>query len=351
MSIRDTLTRLSPNIGISDRIAGIVAGWRAAPASVQPYLEMRDVLEEVRRIPPGNARVRSIHAILAALGRPDVLATFLDALRDSVCRNGTVEQEASRARLLNVRMHSIYGWCGNTLTVESLHEPSEGTSPAPLGLAERLGNAAAAWNLTVHIWQPNALARGFPASGRIPAGSIVEPPHSHPFDFMSTVVKGELHQSIYSLVGDAASTCAGYYDGIALQHVDGIWPRHAFRETVRLRTLEHRVRLRAGDIYYMPSRWIHDVEIDAGRADRQPTITLFLSTEYIVMPDVYMIDAMADFHEAHPEIKSRGAALPEARWHDKLKAIAEYLRGRSDGLDLNEIVGHDGEYAFFHLSL
>lgn len=143
---------------------------------------------------------------------------------------------------------------------------------------------------------------------------------------------------------------AGYYDGIPLQHVDGVWPPHAFRNTVLLRTLEHRVQLQAGDVYYMPCGWIHDVEVDARRAVLHPPITLFLSSEYTVMPDVYMTGAMADFHEAHPQVKSLGTAIPEGRWHDKLKAISDYLRGHCDHLNLNEIVRHDGNYAFFHLS-
>jgi len=217
-----------------------------------------------------------MNSIIRTLGRPEALATFLDMLRDSATRDGTKEQELCRFKLQSVRLHSIYGWCGNTLLVESFDGPTKGTyTPLP-GLGERLGNSTSAWNLTIHVWQPNETAKGFPITAPLEKGSILEPPHSHPFDFVSTVVKGVMHQSIYAQNDDVGGTSTdGRYSQIPLEHVDGVWPPHDFRETCTLKTLEHRVMLKQGDSYHMPCHWIHDVEIDGNTAVSKPAITLF----------------------------------------------------------------------------
>lgn len=348
-SVRDTLTSRKADEGIVQRITSLVDGWRNDADSVEPYVCMRELLEELRRIPHGDERIYAMRDVVATLGQPEMLATFLDALRHSVLRNNTREQAACRDKLLNVRMHSIYGWCGNTLIVESLDQPTTGTHPSIPGLAERLGNSATAWNLTVHIWQPNLTARAFSVDGAgLSEGAILEPPHSHPFEFVSTVVKGEFWQSIYAPRSEAPDRVRGYYDGTPLEHVDSVWPPHYFRRSQILDTLEHRVSLKQGDAYYMPCDWIHDVEVDAEIAMRSPAITLFLSSEYMVMNDVYMTRAMIEYHDAHPDIKGEARPIPEEAWHEKLRAISAYLRGESPTLSLNEIVGWNGEYGFFH---
>ena len=68
------------------------------------------------------------------------------------------------------------------------------------------------------------------------------------------------------------------------------------------------------------------------------------------MPHVYMSRDMYLFHENNPELKRTGKPISEEAWHMKLEAIAKYLRGQSETLDLNPIVNHRGEYAFHHIS-
>ena len=352
-SMRDALTNGNIDLLTTQEINTIIERWRNNPNTVEPLAEMQSVLERARKIPRGNERIILMNSIVRTLGQPDTLATFLDMLRDSATRNGTNEQELCRLKLQNVRMHSIYGWCGNTLLVESFDGPTEGTYEPLPGLGERLGNSTSAWNLTIHIWQPNLTAKGFPINASLEKGAILEPPHSHPFDFVSTVVKGVMHQSIYEQKNDVGLTFTNSenrYGQTTLEHVDGVWPPHDFRETCTLKTLEHRVLLKKGDSYHMPCDWIHDVEIDGNIAASKPTVTLFLSSEYMVMPHVYMTKAMADFHKENPDIKRNGVPIPENAWHDKLKAIAGYLRSESATLDLNEFVKYQGEYAFFHVN-
>jgi hypothetical protein len=113
-------------------------------------------------------------------------------------------------------------------------------------------------------------------------------------------------------------------------------------------TLEERVPLRAGDSYYMSCNRIHDVEIDASIALDRPAITLFLASECVVKPHVYMAPPMADFHDAHPKLKHRGYALPRENWYEKLELASAYLRGKAMTLNLHNIVKYEGEYAFFH---
>jgi hypothetical protein len=352
-SMRDALTNKNIDLLTTREINTMIERWRNNPNTVEPLAEMQSVLERVRKIPRSDERIILMNSIVRALGRPDTLATFLDMLRDAATRDGTKEQELCRLKLQKVRMHSIYGWCGNTLLVESFDGPTEGTYKPIPGLGERLGNSTSAWNLTVHIWQPNLTAKGFPINAPLEKGTLLEPPHSHPFDFVSTVVKGVMRQSIYAQNDDIGLTSTNSddrYGQTTLEHVDGVWPPHDLREARTLKTLEHRVLLKEGDSYHLPCDWIHDVEIDGSIAVSKPTITLFLSSEYMVMPHVYMTKAMADFHDENPDIKRNGVPIAETAWHDKLKAIARYLRSESATLDLNEIVKYPGEYAFFHVN-
>ena len=351
-SMRDALTNENVDPLVTREINTMIERWCHHPKTVEPFAEMQSVLERARKIPRGDERVIIMNSIVRTLGRPETLATFLDMLRDSATRAGTKEQELCRLKLQKVKMHSIYGWCGNTLLVESFDQPTEGTSKPIPGLGERLGNSTSAWNLTIHIWQPNLTAKGFPVNAPLAKGTILEPPHSHPFDFVSTVVKGVMHQSIYAQhdVGVTPTNNDDRYSQTPLEHVDGVWPPHGFRETRTLKTLEHRVVLKEGDSYHMPCDWIHDVEIAGRTAVSKPTITLFLSSEYMVMPHVYMTKAMADFHNENPDIKRNGVPISETAWHAKIEAIAGYLRGESATLDLNEIVKYSGEYAFFHVN-
>jgi hypothetical protein len=219
---------------------------------------------------------------------------------------------------------------------------------------EMLGEAPpAVWGLSMHIWQPNPHAHRFASGKRAEPDLILEPPHSHPFDFASMVATGTLCQSIYAqhdplAVDGIDSRVDGRYDGVPLEHVDGVWPPHNHRSPVEVGTTESGVGLQAGDSYFMPSSRIHDFEIDAGTARSTPAITLFLASEMVVKPHVYMSPSMADFHTSRPGLKSEGRPLAPADWRAKLRAAAAYLRGEVPVLSLDEIVKYDGEYAFFH---
>lgn len=344
---------IDPNIEF--HIQTLFDKWKTQPQSVQGYSHIRNIMEQVRKLPHSNERIKQMNTIIRTIGKPSNLAALLDMLRDAAFREGTEEQEIIKTKLQSVKMHSIYGWCGNTLSVESFDTPTEGTHTPQTGLQEKLGNPTSAWNLTIHIWQPNKNAKGFLLNNSYSKNTIVEPPHTHPFDFVSMVVKGNMHQSIYKQIIKEDSNKEniqydenGYYNDMELEHVDGVWPPHEFQTTANIKTVEHRVSLKEGDSYYMPCDWIHDVEIDAKIAANKPTITLFLSSEYLVIPHVYMLKSMADYHKANPDIKQNAKPISEDAWHTKLKCIASYLRGESETLDLINIVNYEGEYAFFH---
>lgn len=341
------MTAAPLDFSVNRCVDDLLDAWHAGRRDIRPFLAIQTLLDRIRAVPVGDKRLNLMTSVVRSLGRPQALAAFLDMLRWAALSRHPNEDEYM-SMLQNVRMHSIYGWCGNTMLVESGREAVASTYPVLPGLAEKLGNPASSWNLTLHVWQPNSRARGFTVLEGQPAASIAEPPHSHPFDFVSSVVMGSMHQSIYRQV-DAASPRRGRYAGVALEHVDGVWPPHNYQSTVGLDVTEERVLLAPGDTYYMPCDMIHDVEIDPLTAFQTPAITLFMSSEYMVMPHVYMARSMANHHADHPDIKTLAKPIPSASWHAKLEALSNYLSGRSETLRLPEIVQFDGEYAFFHI--
>ncbi len=351
--IRDNMTNSKVDDIIKKRIENILYKWKKNPKSVLPYSEFESILEDVRVIPVGNKRIEMMNSIVRTLGKPENLATYLDMLREASSRNKTNEKKICQDILQSDKMHSVYGWCGNTTIVESLDFKTKGTHKPIDGLEEKLGTSTTPWKLIIHIWQPNKNAKGFPLDNSINTKKILEPPHSHPFNFASMIVKGEIHQSIYSQVLDIKQCSKkdfllGHYRNTELNHVDGVWPPHSYLEKCYLKTKEHRVKLNEGDSYYMPCNWIHDVEVDEELAKVKPTISLFLSSEFLVMPHVYMNNSMLEFHQKNPLIKKQGRPISEKKWHKKLSLISDYLRNKSESLDLNNVVKHEGEYAFQH---
>ncbi|MGY4101243.1 hypothetical protein ACW2Q0_17040 [Nocardia sp. R16R-3T] len=292
-----------------------------------------------------------MNTVVRILGTANTLATLLDMIRDSATREGSHEQELSLYSRLEPK-HSLYGWCGQTKLICSSPGLTPGTlSPEP-GVQEILGRIpTTVWGLNMHIWQPNPFAKGFPSGKRPEPNVIVEPPHSHPYDFASMVAIGSMHQSIYAQRGPDGSTVSienGRYDGLMLEHVSGVWPPHTDQESAQVVVLEERIRLSAGDCYYLPCNVIHDVEIDATVASTKPAITLFLRSEAVVKPHVYMASSMVDYHAAHPDIERLGQPMLEEDWHTKLRMVSEYLRGDSPNLILDDVVKQQSEYAFFH---
>lgn len=72
-------------------------------------------------------------------------------------------------------------------------------------------------------------------------------------------------------------------------------PEHLYQSSCHLMTLESSVALNPGDSYYLPTDVIHDVEFDAKVAVATPAVTLFLASEAVVVPHVYMAQAMAEW--------------------------------------------------------
>lgn len=355
-SVRDQLSHMQPDAGTERAIMSIIDKWVDDPRCVEPIAELRDILNDIRVLPRSEPRLAAMNTFVRTLGQPQVLATLLDMLRDSTTREGSRDEELTRPSR-NGTKHAVYGWAGQTLLFLSDAGKSAGTVEAEPRILELLGETETPglWALAMHIWQPNPRAEGFSTGARIESGAVIEPPHSHPFDFASMISVGVMHQSIYdypSFSGEADSSDprskGSRYDGIRLEHVDDTWPEHIYRSSCELVTAESRVPLTAGDSYFMPTDKIHDVEIEARVAATTPAITLFLASEAVVVAHVYMAKAMADYHDANPELKKRGTALSPAAWNAKLQAVASYLRGQQPTLQLDDIVGHYDEYAFFH---
>lgn len=352
---RDALTSGYINPQLKARIEEALAGAPAAGRkSSSPLRGLRRLLDEIRGMPSGTERIACMNTFVRTLGRPDALATFIDALRTASSSHDPAEAElAHRSR--RGRMHCVYGWAGQTLLLPSRPHPTSGTLTPTDDMESFLGYPSAEWDLSLHIWQPNRGVQGFASTKRLEPGVIVEPPHSHPFAFVSYVAVGDMHQTIYRedlTPTNPGSTGGGEserYAHVALERVDGVWPPHQEYQPSQLRTVENRVTLRAEQSYFLPPHAIHDVEIDRERASRVPTVTLFLCGEGTVKPKAYLAPGMAEYHRTHPDLKEHAQALEPRQWERKLEAVGRYLRGHSPELRLDEIVRCAGAYGFMHV--
>lgn len=353
--IRDLMTSWPQASSVKEAISTIMEAWRKSPRSVEPLLAIQSILDNIRASPRCDDRVLQMNTLVRSLGQPEEFATLLDMLRDSSKRMGTLEGKLSEASR-NSTKHAVYGWCGQTrLLLSSCTHVNSAVSPEA-GVARFLGKTPiAAWSLSMHIWQPNANANGFLCGINNVKDTVAEPPHSHPFDFASMVVAGRLHQTTFAQgdsnqeqISHASTGGRGRYDGVKLIHVDGVWPPHHHHGDAHLVELENRVELMAGDSYYMSADMIHDVEVDTSVAQHEPAVTLFLRSETYVAPHVYMAPEMAAFHSRNPDLKESGRPLTESDWNEKLRLVADYIRGRNKTLNLNHIVRHHEDYAFFH---
>lgn len=347
---RNIMTTMPLDPEIENEVLGTIRRWKAAPDVATTLQDIRCILEHVRSRTRGLQRISGMNTIVRTLGRRGILADYLDIMRHAARQDGSLEQEIA---LISQRgkMHSIYGWCGQTTLVLSAPEAISATTPPNRPeVVNKLGYPQPIWWISIHIWQPNANATGFDAGKPQEPDVIIEPPHSHPFDFVSMMSVGEMRQSIYR-PGTASKLPQGVgrYDGITLQHVDGVWPPHERREATHLETVEHRTQLKEGDSYFMPYHVIHEVEVDARYARHKPSITLFLASESLEVANVYMAKSMADYHEQHPDILKYAQPLSLDAWDAKLAAVAAYLRGDAQTLELSEIVISGSEYAFFHI--
>ncbi len=261
-----------------------------------------------------------MNTFVRTLGQPGTLAMWLDILRDAYHKDGTDGQKICRI-LLSYKRHSHYGHY-QLLMLVSTRNPIE-TPP----IADRIKHADQ-WDLLLSIWQPLGTNTGFPSAKRSEPQLLVEPAHSHPFEFVSMIVTGTLVQSTYrSTTKERAFRGVGRYTGVPLVRVDRTWPPHERREQAWLETVEDRVPLRAGDSYFLPSDLIHDVEMDLTSSGTTPTITLMLSAESTVLADVYLEQPMLDFHDANPDLKDVDSGMSFETWSAILSDTAAYLRG------------------------
>lgn len=338
------LTNGCRDLRVEDEIAQIMD---QAVGSADILREIQDVMERMRSIPGGTGRIATMNSFVRALGEPERLAKLLDVLRISLTSTSPDERKFADDSQ-GEEMHCVYGWAGQTLMLESHQHDVEGTTPPRPGVTDFFPHPVAVWHISIHIWQANPNAHAFEATKNIDSDSITEPPHTHPFPFVSYVSVGEMHQSTYAEQDvDTVQSETDRYEGV-LERVDGAWPPHEEYTPSRLRTVEHRFHLKAGDSYYMPTDVVHDVEVSKTVSANTPAITLFLAGEFTDIPHAYMSSPLAQFHRENPDILELAQPLDPEEWSAKLAATAQYLRGEVDHLRLHEIFDCKTSYGFMH---
>ncbi|MGV9385001.1 hypothetical protein ACWDRB_54995 [Nonomuraea sp. NPDC003707] len=354
LTLRDSADALSTGYvdpETEKAIIGIMAEAEQKVTDASSALgRLQVMLEDIRRKPEGAERLTLMNTFVRTLGRADRLAVYLDILRSSLSGpDRTASEIAEKSR--SSRMHCIYGWGGQTGILTSMAHPTSATTPPKSGVGEYFAYPVSEWHLSIHIWQPNPNAQGFESTKRLEPGVIVEPPHSHPFSFVSYVAIGEMRQSIYAEDphADVQSTVGERYHDVDLQGVDSVWPPHQEYQPSRLRTVEDRLSLRTGHSYFMPTHLIHDVEVEREVAAHTPAITLFLCSETTQIPKAYLVPDMADFHRRHPDVMDDAKALVPEEWSEKLAATSRYLRGEADHLRLSEIFDCTTSYGFMNI--
>jgi hypothetical protein len=352
---RDLLSHGMQDSTIEERVTQIMDTFGSGSVATGALVSLQQVLEDMRRIPIGDLRTKAMNSFVRTLGQPRILAQYLDLLRKAVFSGDGLETELA-SRSMRGRMHCIYGWAGQTLILPSEPYPVSETLSAIDNMDPFLGYPPAEWDLSIHIWQPHAEVARFKAPIKCDSSIIVEPPHSHPFSFVSYVVCGELHESIYveTSIEDPSinfSNSSSRYAYSLLQRVDGVWPPHDEYIPACLAAVEERVLLSSGESYALPAEAIHDVEVNARTAATTPAITLFLCSEAIRKPKAYLSPDMARFHRANPDIKEVAVSLESHQWEAKLLAVSSYLRSETSTLDLSEIVKCSSTYGFMQSSI
>jgi hypothetical protein len=319
---------MKPNQRIRYAMLAAIDHRRKHPSGSDPVAALQQVVEKMRRMPQGAPRNRCMNTFVRTLGEPSTLATWLDILRDTYHKDGTDGQNICRI-LLSYKRHSHYGHC-QLLMLVSARRATEATTRITDPASTHRIKHATQWDLLLSIWQPLATHISFPSAKRSEPQLLVEPAHSHPFEFVSMVVTGTMLQSTYrSTTKEGASHGVGRYAEVPLVRVDRTWPPHEHREHAWLETVEDRVPLRAGDSYFLPPDLIHDVEMDLTSSLTQPTITLMLTAESTVLADVYLEQPMLDYHDANPNLKDVDCEMSLATWNKILGDTAAYLRGAS----------------------
>ncbi|WP_063312272.1 hypothetical protein [Pseudovibrio sp. Ad26] len=341
------MSNLDCHIETEHNINALINNWLQDKSTSTPLQDLQLIIEEIRSFPRGDERIQRMNTLVRTLGRAETLAIFLDALREAGSQTGTIERKLSEDSSKGT-MHCIYGWCGQTTLVNSLSHPTAGTMHSFPTLRERLGYNPATWGLSIHIWQPNPNAKGFAMGVEGKSDIVMEPPHSHPFDFVSMLSKGSLKQSIYVEQEDTPAIRNGRYNNICLEKIDGIWPPHIHRRKANLTAVEDQVSLKEGDSYFMPAECIHDVETVLSTSRDKPAITLFFASEATTTGHAYVVPELLEYHTQHPNLKEQARPLPFTDWDKKLSLVSSYLKGETETLNLADVVKYTGDYAFFH---
>jgi hypothetical protein len=314
LSSRDALSAGHCDERNGAAITGILAGLGQGRTDAAGTLgKLQVLLEQIRHTPKGIARVSQMNAFVRTLGRADNLALFLELMRTSL-KSAQLSDRQIAERSRSGLTHCLYGWAGQSHVLYSERNPLPATTLAGNGVEDHMGYPVAEWHASIHIWQPNPEAQAFKSLKRSEPGVLAEPPHSHPFSFVSYVSIGAMRESVYQEASaPAPAGSADRYQGVDLERVDGVWPPHRDYVRRRLRTIEDRVDLVQGQSYFMSPDMIHDVEVDKATSADRPAITFFLCSETTQVPNSYMVPSMAEFHRGHPDLTRQGKPLDPGR--------------------------------------
>ncbi|WP_163380171.1 hypothetical protein [Cyclobacterium sp. SYSU L10401] len=332
--------------GIEEKIHSCLDKWNRGDIG-SPISDLRVIVEPIRMTPPSFRRLQLMNSFLRVFSRPQIITKYLEALVIASQDNRSGDSELIN-RLKDDTLHSMYGWCGNCQIFYTSSAPLPYYGIKSKKLQRQMGYPVGVWGINIHVWQPNSSAIPFKVKGNLPSNIITEPPHSHPFDFVSIVLKGRVHQSTYYPCKneDSASSSISTYKGFGFEHVDGVWPPHTNKNKCYLKTLEHRVLIEEGGAYFMPLEVVHDVQVEKNVASKTPAISLFFASEYYSPAHVYTTKEMIDFHNRNPFLKYEGSKLSSSQWEKKLIYISEYLLNTRETLNLNPIVKHRKSYSF-----
>jgi hypothetical protein len=121
LTLRETKQALSTgfvNAEISEELTSMLSAWKADSSSVDPISALQNIVEKVRTLPPGDERIAGMNTVISVLGQPENLATYLDMMRDSATREGTLEQRLVQEQSIDDASHSKYGWLGQLALLE-----------------------------------------------------------------------------------------------------------------------------------------------------------------------------------------------------------------------------------------
>eukprot|EP00658_Telonema_sp_P-2_P048826 TRINITY_DN37132_c0_g2_i1.p1 TRINITY_DN37132_c0_g2~~TRINITY_DN37132_c0_g2_i1.p1 ORF type:complete len:283 (+),score=63.94 TRINITY_DN37132_c0_g2_i1:107-955(+) len=211
-----------------DALVQIFEDWQQFREDATPITRVRAVMDRLRTMPQSPERRQAMVTMVRTIGTPDRLACYLEMQLDSDLRypEGTDEkylvEKAKRYKTV-----SAFGHCHMALCKTDKDER-----------AGTLGAPHHEWSLAFSVWKPVSSSFVESVTKRHLDNVLIEPPHKHPYEFASKIVKGSMRQSVYTLDSDGdkqAASSEERYKGVALTCVDGAWPPHEKREECWLR--------------------------------------------------------------------------------------------------------------------